>query len=83
MVKFFLIFSVVILFNNANAENIYGKAKIIDGDNVHIKSYKVRLEGIDAPEIKQKCKKVFLKIAVIIGLNFSKDYACGMTSKKN
>ena len=82
MVKFFLIFSVVILFNNANAENIYGKAKIIDGDTVHIKSYKVRLEGIDAPEIKQKCKKVFLKIAVIIGLNFSKDYACGMISKK-
>ena len=24
---------------------------------MHINSYKIRLEGIDAPEMKQKCKK--------------------------
>ena len=48
----FLIFSTNIL-----AEEIIGIPKIIDGDTVYIDNYKIRLEGIDAPEMKQKCKK--------------------------
>lgn len=31
-------------------------AKIIDGDTIHIHIWKMRLAGIDAPEISQKCK---------------------------
>ena len=38
------------------AKVINGKPKIIDGDTIHIKNYKIRLHGIDAPEIKQTCK---------------------------
>ena len=45
------------LYNVSNAQEIIGIPKIIDGDTIHINNYKIRLEGIDAPEIKQKCKK--------------------------
>ena len=47
----------LILFSNSLAEEIYGIPKIVDGDTVHIDNYKFRLEGIDAPEIRQKCKR--------------------------
>ena len=45
----FLMFSTNIL-----AEEIIGVPKIVDGDTVHIDNYKIRLEGIDAPEMRQK-----------------------------
>ena len=38
---------------------IHGTPKIIDGDTIHINNKKIRLEGIDAPEIKQQCKNLF------------------------
>ena len=63
------------------ATEIYGVPKIIDGDTVHINNKKIRLEGIDAPEIKQQCKKPFLKISTFIGFKFNKNYSCGVTSK--
>ena len=72
---------ILCLFQIAKTEEIKGMAKIIDGDTVHIHSKKIRLEGIDAPEIKQECKKDFLKISVYIGLNLSKSYYCGVVSK--
>ena len=34
---------------------IEGKAKIVDGDTIHIGKNKIRLHGIDAPEIYQTC----------------------------
>ena len=37
-------------------KTINGKPRIIDGDTIHIKSNKIRLHGIDAPETKQTCK---------------------------
>ena len=46
----------LILISNALADDIYGIPKIIDGDTVYIDKYKIRLEGIDAPETKQQCK---------------------------
>jgi len=53
----FLITFFVILFSSASfAEKIIeGKAKIIDGDTIHIEKNKIRLHGIDAPEIDQTC----------------------------
>ena len=82
MAKFILkVILISCLFQIANAEEIKGLAKIIDGDTVHINSKKIRLEGIDAPEIKQQCKKDFLKISAYIGFNFTKDYSCGVVSK--
>ena len=66
-------------FQNVQASEIIGIPKVVDGDTIHIKSYKIRLEGIDAPEMKQKCKKPFLQIMFF---NFQKDYDCGLISKK-
>ena len=53
-----LILSIILLFfsNFVLAKTINGKPKIIDGDTIHIKSNKIRLHGIDAPETKQTCK---------------------------
>ena len=59
--SFFKIFililtSLIFITNYANSKTILGKARIIDGDTIHIKSNKIRLHGIDAPETKQTCK---------------------------
>ena len=76
-----LLIIILILTTNLLAEEIIGISKVIDGDTVHINNFKIRLEGIDAPEIKQQCKKPFLKISIFIGYQFSKSYSCGVTSK--
>ena len=75
------IITILILFfcQTIQASEIIGFPKIIDGDSIHIKSYKIRLEGIDAPEMKQKCKKPYLEIMFF---TFQKDYNCGQVSKK-
>ena len=70
------------LAQTLNSTEIYGVPKIVDGDTVHINNIKIRLEGIDAPEIKQQCKKPFLKISAIIGFEFNKNYPCGVIAKK-
>ncbi len=70
-----------LLNQSLNATEIYGVPKIIDGDTVHINSKKIRLKGIDAPEMKQQCKKTFLKIHLLINLEFKKNYSCGVSSK--
>tara|TARA_B100000945_G_C20169241_1_gene496909 strand:- start:119 stop:631 length:513 start_codon:yes stop_codon:yes gene_type:complete len=69
------------LYNISNAQEIIGVPRIIDGDTVHINNYKIRLEGIDAPEIKQKCKKPFISFSVYIGFSINKSYSCGSVSK--
>ena len=61
MVHKILSFKIVIflffIFNSSayTQEIIKGSAKVIDGDTIHIGKNKIRLHGIDAPEIKQKC----------------------------
>ena len=83
MAKIFLILIITcFLSQTLNSTEIYGIPKIIDGDTVHINNKKIRLEGIDAPEIKQQCKKPFIKISALIGFQFSKSYPCGVKSKK-
>ena len=83
MIKLFLNFLIIFfLVQNLNSEEIYGNPKIIDGDTVHINSKKIRLEGIDAPEMRQQCQKVFLEISAIVGFNLKKDYLCGVISKE-
>ena len=78
--RFIIIF--LIFLSNGAAEEVSGIPKIIDGDTIHINNYKFRLEGIDAPEMKQQCKKESFKISSIIGLSFYKDYSCGKVSKE-
>ena len=36
-------------------QEVYGDAKVVDGDTIHIGKNKIRLHGIDAPERDQKC----------------------------
>ena len=79
MNKHIIIILILFFFQNIQASEIIGVPKVVDGDTIHIKSYKIRLEGIDAPEMRQKCKKPFLQVMF---LNFQKDYYCGQISKK-
>tara|TARA_A100001015_G_scaffold122059_1_gene135303 strand:- start:513 stop:1016 length:504 start_codon:yes stop_codon:yes gene_type:complete len=82
MAKITLILTITFfLTQTLNAIEIYGTPKIIDGDTVHINNKKIRLEGIDAPEIKQQCKKPYLKISAIIGFQLNKNYSCGVIAK--
>ena len=48
---FCFIFSTSVL----SQQLVKGKAKVIDGDTIHIGNNKIRLHGIDAPEQKQTC----------------------------
>ncbi|MBI04669.1 MAG: nuclease [Pelagibacteraceae bacterium] len=68
---FKLILFILLFINNfVNAKTFTGKAKIIDGDTIHINSNKIRLHGIDAPETDQKC--IFKK----------KEWFCGRQATK-
>ena len=82
MIKYIVTFILFSIFNSLNAEEISGIPKIIDGDTIHINDDKIRFEGIDAPEIKQKCKRDYLKVSSIIGFTLRKDYSCGLISKQ-
>ena len=83
MAKIYLILIVTFFLNQTlYGIEIYGKPKIIDGDTIRINNKKIRLEGIDAPEIKQQCEKPFLKISFIIGFEYNKRYLCGVIAKK-
>ena len=41
----------------ASAETLTGEARIIDADTLEIAGERLRLEGIDAPESRQTCKR--------------------------
>ena len=66
---FFLYF--LIYYINQNQIIILGEAKVIDGDTIHINNNKIRLHGIDAPELNQNC------------IYKEKNWECGKNSKKN
>ena len=70
----------ILTYNDVSSEEIKeisGNVQIIDGDTIKINSKKIRLNGIDAPEFKQMCKKTYL---TIIFFTFTKDYPCGKIS---
>ena len=50
-----LVFFAIFYCSITLAEAIKGKTRIIDGDTIHIGKNKIRLYGIDAPEINQTC----------------------------
>ena len=76
-----IIITLLVLLSNSIAEEISGIPEVVDGDTIHIDNYKFRLEGIDAPEMRQQCKKESFKISFLIGFTFYKDYSCGRVSK--
>ena len=77
MKKIIIIFVTVFFNSLALSDIISGKAFVIDGDTIKINSKKIRLFGIDAPEKKQKCKKMFLSISFF---SLNKNYNCGILS---
>ena len=83
--KLFLVISICLIFffltyNDVKSQEpkiISGIAKVIDGDTIKIEKNKIRFFGIDAPESKQLCQKIWLSISFI---SFKKDYSCGEIS---
>ena len=67
---FSLFFILISLSTVSSGKTILGKAKVIDGDTIHINKNKIRLHAIDAPETIQTCKKN------------SKVWNCGVESTK-
>jgi len=61
-----LVFSLPIV-TSASAD-VFGRARIIDGDSLVIHEERIRLHGIDAPERRQTC------------LEEKKEWACGVES---
>ena len=54
----FNLFLILICFSTVSSgKTIFGKAKVIDGDTIHIYKNKIRLHAIDAPETNQTCNK--------------------------
>jgi endonuclease YncB( thermonuclease family) len=56
---------------SAQAADTTGKARVVDGDTIHIGKTKIRLHGIDAPEMKQTCRT-----------NKGKEQKCGELAKQ-
>jgi endonuclease YncB( thermonuclease family) len=60
---------ILLIATPALADPIVGRASVIDGDTLEVRSTRIRLHGIDAPESAQVCKDAA-----------SKDYRCGQAA---
>lgn len=43
----------------ALGEPITSRASVIDGNTIDVQNQRIRLHGIDAPEISQRCRRAF------------------------
>lgn len=59
-----LLFMTLLNTGIVKAEEVIGKAIIVDGDTIEINKMKIRLYGIDAPEAGQKCKEKRWQLAL-------------------
>ena len=66
MFKQVILLTALLLSSLANADVISGLARVTDGDTIRIKNERIRLHGIDAPELQQKC-----------GTETGEPYQCG------
>ena len=62
---FSTVFFILLFLQNSQSEIISGLPVVTDGDTIKINNNKIRLFGIDAPEKKQLCEKIFLTISFI------------------
>ena len=76
---FSTVFFIFLFLQNSQSEIISGSAVVTDGDTIKINNNKIRLFGIDAPEKKQLCEKIFLTTSFV---SFKKKYPCGEISTK-
>ena len=70
MLRLVLTLLLLTLPSHAHAD-ITGKPRIVDGDTIHINQTKIRLHGIDAPEMKQTCRT-----------SEGKEQMCGVLAKQ-
>ena len=77
LIFFFLTYQDV---KSSEITSVSGFAKVTDGDTIKIDTFKIRLDGIDAPEKKQKCKRPYLTIFMF---TFYEDYFCGQKSTES
>ena len=59
-----------LIFAAPAVADVTGKARVVDGDTIHIGETKIRFHGIDAPEQKQTCTAE------------GKEWACGQAATK-
>ena len=59
------------IFLALSVQSWASELRIIDADTIELNGAKVRLNGIDAPEMRQNCEDINLKM-----------YACGVSSKR-
>ena len=77
LIFFFLTYQDV---KSSEITSVTGYAKVTDGDTIKIDTFKIRLDGIDAPEKKQLCKRPYLTIMIF---TFYEDYSCGQKSTES
>jgi endonuclease YncB( thermonuclease family) len=53
-----------------NDRTLEGRAQVTDGDTIRIGEARIRLKGIDAPEMEQRCSRA------------GRSYACGETARR-
>ena len=70
MLRIALILTILLPMSAAQAD-ITGKPRVVDGDTIHINQTKIRLHGIDAPEMKQTCRT-----------SEGKEQMCGVLAKQ-
>ena len=68
--RLILIFLVFLFASHAHAD-VTGKPRVVDGDTIQINQTKIRLHGIDAPEMKQTCRT-----------SKGKEQMCGVLAKQ-
>ena len=71
MIRQAILLAVLLLVAPVHAEMISGVAKVTDGDTIRIANERIRLHGIDAPEMQQKC-----------GTETGELYQCGQTASE-
>ena len=71
MIRQAILLAVLLLAAPVHAEMISGVAKVTDGDTIRIANDRIRLHGIDAPEMRQKC-----------GTETGELYQCGQTASE-
>tara|TARA_Y100000741_G_scaffold339152_1_gene299782 strand:- start:105 stop:626 length:522 start_codon:yes stop_codon:yes gene_type:complete len=70
LIIFFLFFAISVKSENKFLNAFKSQIIVTDGDSIKMLGEKIRLFGIDAPEMKQICKN-----------KINKNYACGQVSK--